>query len=80
MTVSEPGGKLTEYAYDGAGNRLTETVTESSEVTVTSLVYDERNRLTQTEKASPGGSLLATSYYYDKCLSYSATPWEARPR
>jgi len=64
LTVTEPGGKETGYTYDGAGNRLSETVTENSRSTVTRCVYDERNRLTSTEKESDAGTLV-TTYYYD---------------
>jgi len=31
LTVTEPSGKLTEYAFDAAGNRSTQTVTETGE-------------------------------------------------
>jgi len=36
LTVLEPSGRHTEYAYDGAGNRLSEVVSENdSEITTT---------------------------------------------
>ena len=76
LTVTEPSGKLTEYTYDGAGNRSTQTVTETGEdesVTVirTTYTYDERNRLIQLQKHDISDAALdpilldVTDYTYD---------------
>ena len=44
--VTEPSGRTTEYTYDGAGNRLTQTVTPpGGPAEVTSYRYDGANRL-----------------------------------
>ncbi|MDR0569952.1 MAG: InlB B-repeat-containing protein [Clostridiales Family XIII bacterium] len=59
--VTEPSGRLTAYAYDGAGNRLTEEVTENGATVVTTYSYNEENRLTGTDAGGAGAS-----YAYDK--------------
>jgi RHS repeat-associated protein len=46
LTVTEPGGKVTSYTYDAAGNRLTQTVVLGDDTTVTTYTYDSQNRLT----------------------------------
>ena len=49
-SVSEPGGKLTSYTYDPAGNRQTETVSTGSISIVTTYTYNEQTRLLHTER------------------------------
>ena len=49
-TVSEPSAKLTEYEYDGAGNRLTELFTSSKQSNLTIYTVNEQNRLELTVK------------------------------
>ena len=49
ISVVEPSGRRTEYAYDKAGNRITETITENDEIISTAYTYDELNHLTKTE-------------------------------
>jgi len=39
-SVTEPDGRVTEYEFDAAGNRLTETVTVNNSVTTTSYAYN----------------------------------------
>ena len=63
-SVTEPVGKVTSYTYDKAGNRLTETVTDGANVTVTTYSYNEQNRLLNTITQG-GGITQKTSYFYD---------------
>ena len=63
-SVTEPGGKLTEYKFDRAGNRLTQTATDGSDVTITSYDYDERVRLMEDVEAGVDEE-KTTSYVYD---------------
>jgi YD repeat-containing protein len=35
LSATEPGGRVTTYTYDGAGNRETETVTQNNQSVVT---------------------------------------------
>lgn len=64
QSVTEPSGKLTEYTYDGAGNRLTETVTVDETATVTSYEVNEQNRLLHTERELDPGTVIE-NYFYD---------------
>ena len=50
MTVTEPSGKVTEYEYDDAGNRLTELVTLSGVSTLTVYTVNDQNRLQKTQR------------------------------
>ena len=63
-SVTEPGETVTGYTYDRAGNRLTETVTDGANVTVTTYSYNEQNRLLNTITQG-GGITQKTSYFYD---------------
>ncbi|THF81684.1 S8 family serine peptidase [Cohnella fermenti] len=63
--VTEPSGKKTEYAFDGAGNRITERVTEGSQFTIIDYTYDEQNRLLATTQASLSGETERVDYTYD---------------
>ncbi|TAH64860.1 MAG: RHS repeat protein, partial [Anaerolineaceae bacterium] len=60
-SVKEPEGRLTDYTYDGAGNRKTEQITFDNLVSTTLYSYDKQNRLTTT--LSTGGE--ETRYLYD---------------
>lgn len=60
-------GQITQYTYDGAGNRSTESVFASaaSEPDVTTYSYDGRNLLTATVEEKTNGSEVHTEFYYD---------------
>lgn len=60
-------GQITQYTYDGAGNRSTESVVASaaSEPDVTTYSYDGRNLLTATVEEKTNGSEVHTEFYYD---------------
>jgi RHS repeat-associated protein len=51
-----PDGTLIEYAYDAAGNRLTQKVTQGGNVTTTNYQYGAANQLTSVD---------STAYTYD---------------
>ncbi|MGE5579276.1 MAG: S8 family serine peptidase [Bacillota bacterium] len=63
-TVTEPGGKVTSYTFDRAGNRLTESVTEGGATVTTTYTYDRQNRLTSTVTEN-GQTSEKTVYAYD---------------
>ncbi|MCL1816693.1 MAG: DUF6531 domain-containing protein, partial [Clostridiales bacterium] len=63
--VTEPDGKVTNYTFDQAGNRATETAKIDSDTTITSYSYDENNRLVQTEKEKNGMAIGSDDYTYD---------------
>jgi YD repeat-containing protein len=65
LTVTEPGGKVTAYTFDAAGNRLTERVTVGSDTIVTSYIYDGQNRLTGTWTTANGQVAREVGYTYD---------------
>lgn len=65
-SVTEPGGRITTYAYGGAGNRETQTVEDlingiSSQLTYH---YDDSNRLTDILEVRNGKN-ITTVYAYD---------------
>ncbi len=62
--VTEPGGKTTEYTYDKAGNRETETVAAGTQRTLTTYTYNEQNRLMSTVQQL-GDVRTTTKYGYD---------------
>ncbi|MCX7747309.1 MAG: S8 family serine peptidase [Clostridia bacterium] len=64
-SVKEPNGRLTVYAFDKAGNRITETVTLDGTTTVTSYSYDSQNRLLSTLTKVNGAETEAVKYTYD---------------
>ena len=64
LTVSEATGRALSYTYDGAGNRRTETVTESGVTTVIAAEYNEQNRLVSTSETK-SGEMVVTNYSYD---------------
>lgn len=65
-TVTEPGGRTTEYTYDESGNRLTEKTVENGVTTLEQYTYDSRNRLTEIDKKENNVLVQVTTYTYDK--------------
>lgn len=63
-SVTEPDGKATQYAFDAAGNRLTETVEFNNSVTITQYNYNNQGRLTSSVKTSDD-AIRKTGYCYD---------------
>ncbi len=63
--VTDPGGKTTEYTFDAAGNRTTETVAETGNTAVSMYQYNEQNRLLHIMKKNSDGSTETTNYTYD---------------
>nr|WP_303740666.1 RHS repeat-associated core domain-containing protein [Lutispora saccharofermentans] len=62
--VTEPDGKITEYIFDKAGNRIQETITQGSETIATTYEYNEQNRLINT--ITRNGAVTETAKYeYD---------------
>ncbi len=83
-SLTEPSGKVTAYTYDGAGNRATQTVTETTAgvVTITTLTYtyDALNRLTCVDKLVAGVQTEKITYTYDNNgnqLITTRTPYTA---
>jgi len=64
-SVTEPSGKETEYTFDKAGNRLTETITIGEDSIATTYTYDERNRLLKTQTNTSNGDTSRTVFDYD---------------
>jgi RHS repeat-associated protein len=63
-STTEPNGRVTNYTFDKAGNRLTETVTVGTSSAITTYDYNEQNRLTGTVTNS-GSETIIVSYKYD---------------
>lgn len=63
-SVTEPSDKLTQYTYDKADNRKTETVVENSVTSTTTYSYNDQERLMKTIQAV-GGTTKTVSYNYD---------------
>jgi RHS repeat-associated protein len=63
-STTEPNGRVTNYTFDKAGNRLTETVTVGTSSAITTYDYNEQNRLTGTVTNS-GSETTIVSYKYD---------------
>lgn len=63
-TVTEPGGKLTKYSFDKAGNREKEEVTSGASTETTDYSYNEQNRLMSTTKHQ-GNQMEIVAYSYD---------------
>jgi YD repeat-containing protein len=61
---TEPSGKVTQYKFDEAGNRKTETVTDNGSVTVTQYSYNIQGRLLDTVETSDDTE-KTTNFYYD---------------
>lgn len=62
-TVTEPGGKVTEYTFDEAGNRLSQEVTDGNDVTLISYTYNSQNELTNTVESLNGTPTEEKNYY-----------------
>lgn len=62
--VSEPDGKQTSYTYDGAWNRLEETVLNGNSSKITTYEVDEQNRLVKTIQTDAQRT-AEVQYYYD---------------
>ena len=69
-SVEEPEGKVTEYTFDAAGNRATQTVASavyedvySNEISI--YTYDQLNRLISILKTIDGQTAGTTEYTYD---------------
>lgn len=63
--VTEPTGKATTYTFDGAGNRSTQTITNGSNVDVTTYSYNDQNRLQNAVTVNADGSTSTITYTYD---------------
>jgi RHS repeat-associated protein len=63
--VSEPGGKVTSYEFDGAGNRAAQTVGYGDYTRVITYEYDGRNQLTLADTTGNGDVESLASYAYD---------------
>ena len=74
--ITEPGGRVTNYTYDKAGNRLSET--DSAASSTITYTYNEQNRLLRTEKTLPGGVVESMQYSYDNNGNMIYTSEETR--
>ncbi|MCI5892149.1 MAG: hypothetical protein MRZ66_01920 [Clostridiales bacterium] len=63
-SVTEPSSKVTQYSYDKAGNRKTETVVENNVTSLTTYNYNDQERLMSTVQTI-GGTTKTVSYNYD---------------
>ncbi|MGE5474544.1 MAG: S8 family serine peptidase [Ignavibacteriales bacterium] len=64
-TITEPDGKVTAYTYDAAGNRLTQTVTQSGVSVSSAYTYNEQNRLLEVSSSLGNGAKESIKYTYD---------------
>ena len=64
---------MRKIAFDASGNRLTETVTVGSDLTVTTYTYDGQNQLTGTLTTINRQRAQAVSYSYDNNGNQLAT-------
>jgi YD repeat-containing protein len=62
--VTEPDGRVTQYTFDAAGNRLTETVTVNNSDTITEYDYNNQCRLISTVETSDDAE-KTTGFEYD---------------
>ena len=62
--VTEPNGRTTNYTFDKAGNRLTETIIAGAVSVTTTYTYNEQNRLVSTVKRS-GTETITDIYRFD---------------
>ena len=60
----EPNGKATQYTFDTAGNRLTETITINNSDTITAYSYNNQSRLVSTAETANGDKKI-TEFRYD---------------
>ena len=63
-SVTEPGGKVTEYAFDEAGNRETQEVTDGTDISLTTYTYNAQNQLLYATEAA-GSASTSTVFFYD---------------
>ncbi|MGE5472860.1 MAG: S8 family serine peptidase [Ignavibacteriales bacterium] len=63
--VNEQDVRITDYTFDKAGNRITETVTQDGKSTVTIYKYNEQNRLMKTVETKSAGESTTTKFTYD---------------
>ena len=63
-SVTEPGGKVTEYAFDEAGNRETQEVTAGTDISLTTYTYNAQNQLLYATEAA-GSASTSTVFFYD---------------
>ncbi|WP_242631550.1 RHS repeat-associated core domain-containing protein [Sedimentibacter sp. zth1] len=63
--MTEPNGKITSYSFDKAGNRKTEIVIVGENLTGTSYIYNEQNRLISSETKLSDKKTEKTIYEYD---------------
>ncbi|MBD3920227.1 S8 family serine peptidase [Paenibacillus sp. PR3] len=64
-SLQEPSGKKTVYQYDGAGNRLNETVSGTANNSNTEYSYNNQNWLTSTRTVKATGEAEVYTYTYD---------------
>lgn len=64
--MTEPDGiRITAYAYDAAGNRVAESITQDGSATVNAYNYDDCNRLISIDTKVDNVTTDATEYGYD---------------
>ncbi|MEL4106285.1 kelch repeat-containing protein [Oscillospiraceae bacterium WX1] len=63
-SVTVPGGKVTTYTFDAAGNRAAQQVTDNGSVTNTMYTYNAQNQLLSAADII-NGKTTTTSYCYD---------------
>jgi RHS repeat-associated protein len=64
LTISEPGGKVTTYEYDTAGNRSSETTVQSGATIAKNYGYNSKGWLTWTNEVN-GTTTTVVTYTYD---------------
>ncbi len=65
LTVDEPAGRRTTYAFDAAGNRCTETIVVNSITSIRTYTYNDQNRLTGIQEKIGGVTQKEWAYDYD---------------
>ena len=70
-TVTEPSCKVTEYAFDVAGNRGSKTVSYQGDDTVTMYTYNTQNRLVDTLTELNDVTAETVDYTYDTTATSS---------
>lgn len=64
-SVYDPDGRLTEYGYDLAGNRISQKISYNDKLTIKSYSYNERQLLIKTVQDT-GTQTETVNYRYDK--------------
>ena len=77
--VTEPSSRVTEYGYDKAGNRKTETVTENGVTSQTTYTYNEQGRLINTVQNVDNTTKTVTYNYDNNGNVYSKTQGVTKP-